>query len=299
MKRGGTLTKLVERLTFDKYVDTNYLQQFLLTYRTFTSPRELLALLVERYEMSDPIRATEQQLNAYKTIRKVVRLRVFNIVKTWTDKHFYDFARDPKLQEELEAFIEQLAQTGMTNPAEFLRDFLARKRAEQLLEDNALAAKKTSSSSSSSSSATGAAAVLTSATGGKSTSLLKVHPLELAKQMTQFEFDLYRKITPPEVNNQNWNKGTREQKLQRSPNVIALIERFNEVSNWVATMLVSEGDLETRRDLLVFFIHLANHCRELNNFNGMMAGKQSYWDGFLAYYYLQWSRVSLPRRHSA
>ena len=63
--RGGTLVKLVERLTTQKYADTNYLQQFLLTYRTFTTPAELLGLLAERFDMPDPLRAADWQLKTY------------------------------------------------------------------------------------------------------------------------------------------------------------------------------------------------------------------------------------------
>jgi hypothetical protein len=72
---------------------------------------------------------------------------------------------------------------------------------------------------------------------------------------------------------QGWMKGTKEEKEKNAPNVLALIERFNQVSNWVATTIIFEEDLETRRDVLVYFIHLANKCREIHNFNAMMEGQ--------------------------
>ena len=46
--RGGTLEKLVERLTYHTNYDNKYLYQFLMTYRSFTTPAELLRLLKER-----------------------------------------------------------------------------------------------------------------------------------------------------------------------------------------------------------------------------------------------------------
>lgn len=65
--RAGTIPRLVERLTWAKHPDFAYQAAFLLTYRSFLAPLELLQCLVLRYcatpmPGADPVAVLEQQV---------------------------------------------------------------------------------------------------------------------------------------------------------------------------------------------------------------------------------------------
>ena len=45
----ATIEKLVERVTYEKYIETRFLKYFLNTYRSFCTPGELLMLLKQRF----------------------------------------------------------------------------------------------------------------------------------------------------------------------------------------------------------------------------------------------------------
>ncbi len=59
---------------------------------------------------------------------------------------------------------------------------------------------------------------------------------------------------------------------------MAITKRFNEVSKWVATEIVSEKDKKGRVLILNRLIEIADRCKNLNNLNAMtsiIAGLQS------------------------
>jgi len=57
--------------------------------------------------------------------------------------------------------------------------------------------------------------------------ILALDPLEVARQLTIAEFDIYRVIKPFECLNQRWTKKDKE---AEAPNILAMIERFNHVT---------------------------------------------------------------------
>lgn len=72
-------------------------------------------------------------------------------------------------------------------------------------------------------------------------------------------------MRPWELVGQVWSKNK-----DRARNVLALIGRFNRVSWWVTSLVCDTPSLDERRDVIHLLIEVAQHFRELNNFNGMM-----------------------------
>jgi len=105
--------------------------------------------------------------------------------------------------------------------------------------------------------------------------VLDIDPLELARQITLIEFNFYKIICPKELVNQSWNKDGKE---ANSPNVIEMIHWFNDVSGWVTAEILSKDSPKTRSDIIKYFIKVAQHCKELKNYNAIfefLAGLQA------------------------
>jgi len=94
--------------------------------------------------------------------------------------------------------------------------------------------------------------------------ILDISPLELARQLTLIESKIFSQITPSELFRKAWAKP------KASPNVMALIDRFNQVSYWIATEITALKDTKKRTLAISKFIEIGQHFNEMNNFNGIM-----------------------------
>eukprot|EP01133_Synstelium_polycarpum_P017494 gene17494-20872_t len=243
--KGGTLERLVSRLSYDKQHDTDFASAFLLTYRTFTTPLELLDMLIASYNVSgdDAIAAA-----TFEKKKKIVRLRVANVLKMWLDKHFHDFQEDAALVGKLDLFINEQIIVDLEGIGRNLKKLLYNERNAPIPVFNE---------------APPASIVPKS----RDPAFLDLDTTEVARQLTLIESDLYRRIESKECLGQAWNKNDKE---DRAANIVAFIRRFNAVSIWVATEVVRAEKLKDRVTVVKRFILIAQKCRDMGNFNGCM-----------------------------
>eukprot|EP00009_Paramoeba_aestuarina_P001203 CAMPEP_0201506558 /NCGR_PEP_ID=MMETSP0161_2-20130828/474_1 /ASSEMBLY_ACC=CAM_ASM_000251 /TAXON_ID=180227 /ORGANISM="Neoparamoeba aestuarina, Strain SoJaBio B1-5/56/2" /LENGTH=986 /DNA_ID=CAMNT_0047900685 /DNA_START=179 /DNA_END=3139 /DNA_ORIENTATION=- len=249
--KAATLEKLVERATYEGYPDVKYVTQFLLTYRSFTTATALLDLLALRLNLPPPELSPEEVQRFHTTVQTPVRLRVLNLINSWATQYAHDFADDPKSTEDILNFLEKLAKIeGMTMKAKKLQMKFKKNKTEQ---------EKT----------------VTHRTnppkphipkfhdGGAT--LLEINPVELARQLTLYESELFRKIKPWEFLNQSWAK----KGGVNAPNVLEMIHWSTRVSGFVASEIM-KAPINKKIRVISYFMQVAKNLREMNNFNALM-----------------------------
>uniref|UniRef100_A0A6B2KX29 Ras-GEF domain-containing protein n=1 Tax=Arcella intermedia TaxID=1963864 RepID=A0A6B2KX29_9EUKA len=222
-------------------LDTADLHDFLLTYRSFTTAFGLMDGLIERY-------------NTVDKDRKGVKLRVFNVLQSWAKNYWYDFSKDcPELADKARAFLQSVNDdTHLANAAKSAKekiDKMVQGAAQKIIQNETahpdpLLPKNISDFT-----------------------VFDVPPKELSRQITLIEWKLWKGIQPWECLGLAW---TKKDKLNLAPNVLALINRFNYVSGWVATSICMTEDPRARERVIKFWIKVALELRKINNFNGEM-----------------------------
>ncbi|EGC38273.1 hypothetical protein DICPUDRAFT_53443 [Dictyostelium purpureum] len=268
--KGGTIEKLVNRLIARH--DPDFASAFLLTHKSFTTSGELLDLLIEFYLNNKPLGHAPSLSSSTTSIssmdltsstgsfssqsdevkrKRAIRLKITNVIKSWVDKHYYDFEEDKQLIAKLDNFINTHIMQDMDKIGINLKRLLSNDRIVPVpIFSNGPPAP-----------------IPPKIKNGSEVSFKDLDPTEVARQLTLFESDLFRKIGAKECLGQAWNKQDKEEK---APNIVNFIKRFNQVSSWVATEILRQEKLKDRVSYIKRFILLAQKCRELNNFNATM-----------------------------
>lgn len=135
----ATLPKLIQKLTSPTIADNQLLYAFLLTYRSFTTPEELIDLLIDRYNTPPPpaYEKDMQDFNCFKEqLLFPMRLRICQVLKHWIDHHAYDLREDAKTRRALAEFIEGHIAKSLEALADSLRIALQRESSFFLLNCN-------------------------------------------------------------------------------------------------------------------------------------------------------------------
>src|SRR5690349_18861829 len=88
----------------------------------------------------------------------------------------------------------------------------------------------------------------------KETSFTSFKPKELAQQLTLLEWKMFQSINRDEFYNKAWSGDNRE---VSSPNILKMVKRSNEISYWVATLIVLQKDIKVRSRVMEKLIAIA------------------------------------------
>lgn len=248
--RGGTLIGLVEQLTRHDRLDPAFNNTFLLTYRSFTTASELFEMLVKRWSIQPPYGLAKEDYQTWVDKKqKPIRFRVVNILKSWFDNYWmegndedariliqrvYNFAKD------------HVATTSTPGAAPLMTSVEQRSRGPDMPTKRLVLTLNTQTPQ----------PILPKHM--KKLKFLDIDPTEFARQLTIIESRLYGKIRPTECLNKTWQKKLAPGEPDPAANVKALILHSNQLTNWVAQMILTQQDVKRRVIVIKHFVQVAD-----------------------------------------
>nr|KAJ3412426.1 hypothetical protein HK105_002352 [Polyrhizophydium stewartii] len=257
--RGGTLKALVEKLTLHDSVDANFVLCFLITYKSFTNSKQLFSLLEQRFLLPQPEGLTPGQLAEW-TEKKLtpIRLRVFNVLKSWIENYL---GQDPEDMEAL-LMVRHFAETKMAQHMSAASIQLVRLIDRRRENGPSLGVGRLVAVA-----ATREAPPPILPKNLRRFKFLDLDPLEVARQLTIKESEIFSQIQISEFLNKAWS---RKDQPDLAQNVKRMSSMSNQVIAWVGATILGEPDLRKRAKTMAHFILVAEKCASLNNYSSLM-----------------------------
>jgi hypothetical protein len=266
---GGSLPALVERLTtHESTPDAMFVSTFYLTFRLFCTPVRFAEALIERYDY----------VNDSPHVAGPVRLRVYNAFKGWLESHWRD-ETDRNALDLIMPFAEFKLASSLPSAGRRLFELAQRVSGEGSLVPRLVSSMgKTNTSVASYVPADtplpipaitkGQLALLTSfKMGNAQPSILDFDALELARQLTIKQMNIFSSILPEELLASQWMKNGGVD----APNVKAMSSLSTDLSNLVAETILQQQEVKKRAQVIKQWIKIAHQCLELHNYDGLMA----------------------------
>lgn len=282
----ASLNKLVAAITPQAELpDMMDVTTFLVTYQTFTTTPRLIHKLMQRYMVPEKKGASVEEVKTYTTsVVRPIQMRVAKIFKQVLETQHRDI--DDALFELIKVFVLGIVdQTLLAKQCQAGVQSVIAKRTRELQEANGGGAAGTAGGNANSS-AGGAGLVKKAGLVG---SLYDLSSDEIARHLTLIEFEVYSQIKPTEFFGQAWAKPKHH---HRAPNIRAMIDRFNIITKWITTEIVSEEKIRNRVKRYMKFIKIAQALRTMHNYHTLMAILGGLNDGPV--YRLKFTKADLP-----
>ena len=248
--RGATVKGLINLLIEldDKESVEAYMDCFFLTYRLFITPVEL------NYSIQELYCKTDSRLHMDPP---VIWSRVLGVLRFWITEHAHDFSTVRGMKALLWGFLEETVCNTLT-PA--TADAIMQDFHRQTVSDERQQRQDSE-----------ARALL----GGDNQTLCDIdlkmlcsaNSTLLVEQLILIEHTLLRGIESKELLGCQWLKSDKE---LRAPGIVALTRRFNHVSSWAVSEVLTRSDVKDRRDVITTLIGMAAKARVAGGINTAM-----------------------------
>ncbi|KAG2374715.1 hypothetical protein C9374_010459 [Naegleria lovaniensis] len=247
--QAGSLNKVIERLTMPTQ-DQQFIDIFLNTYMAITSPETVLAKLFQRFRV--PSHFTPDVKNG-------VQSGVIRVLIIWLENHFHHFTNN--MLQRIQSFLdEQAQQQAKINKS--------RKKINEIISQMRNKSNKPEEMQFRPSDKIPDPIIPLGKIFSPDLAVEDIDGEEMARQLCLYEFDMYFAIKSEELLNQAW---TKPKLKHRATNVIAMMNFFENISLWVASLICRGKSTYERKHSYKKLIIICEHLRKLNNFNTLKA----------------------------
>lgn len=290
--KGGTKEALIEHLTSHEIIDPSFNVTMLISFRSIMTTKEFLYELIYRYNLYPPEELNYDEYTEWiENKLNPIKCRVINIMKTFLQHYWNPYYLETGLSS-----LEEFARLAIHEEIPGADDLLVKIK-EKLITDSmdtnkksnkdnqtSIASKENNSDIMKKDNMETAANSISNSNGNsnnlffnaslpliksKKLKLLNIEPYIFATQLTIMEHELYLRISMFECLDRAW--GNKYGNMGGSVNISKFIMNANQLTNYVSYTIVKQRDIKKRSRYIQYFISVAQHCKELNNYSSMTA----------------------------
>merc|ERR1712228_593689 len=268
-----TLEQIIIWSTHENMRDSDTMETLILTHKQFTNSVTLLKNLRRRFDVPIPadIRSDDCKTNEFRqNVQKRIQLKVIKSLRDWMKTYWDDdFLHDLELQKELRLWLLDLSQQNKEKSKEC--PWIAPLSAMVNKEYERFKLKSPNQNNPRSQAIkfnieTGIPLVLERVPIKRGYKLSSTTAEDLADQITVMDYNIFSSIAERECIGQAWKK-----KKEQSPNVLAMIRQFNNLTVFVQLQILSERGLKDRGKAIKRVIKMGERFKVLKNYNSLCA----------------------------